>query len=274
VNYYLLGYPVGHSVSPAMHNAAFKEMGMPHNYSLLEASRDQLPDVVKNKISVDSFGGANVTIPHKMEIIQYLDKLAVSAEKAGAVNTIQYRDGVLIGHNTDALGGTRALTEAYGSLSGAKVVLLGSGGAAKALATELVPKVGELTILNRSVDKARELSERLEEKANYGSINDQDAVKSADILINATPVGMHPNINESPVKSSALHSNLLVFDIVYNPQKTRLLVDAERAGARTLGGLWMLVYQGVEAFKIWTGIEPSADTMYNAALSALEAMRH
>ena len=273
MNYYLLGYPVGHSVSPAMHNAAFKELGMPNNYSLLEAPREQLPDIVKTRIRVDSFGGANVTIPHKMEIIQYLDELADSAEKAGAVNTIQYRDGALIGHNTDALGGVRALTEAYGSLSNSKVVLLGAGGAAKALAAELAPKVDELTILNRSVDRAKELAERLE-SVNYGSITNQSVIQSADILINATPVGMQPNINESPVKPSALHNGLLVFDIVYNPQKTKLMSDAEKDGARTLGGLLMLVYQGFEAFKIWTGVEPSADTMYNAAQNALEAMRH
>ena len=274
MNYYLLGYPVGHSVSPAMHNAAFKELGMPNNYSLLEAPREQLPDIVKKRVKVDSFGGANVTIPHKMEIIQYLDELADSAEKAGAVNTIQYRDGILIGHNTDALGGVRALTEVYGSLSDAKVVLLGAGGAAKALAAELAPKVDKLTILNRSVEKAKELAERLGESVNYDSITNHSVIQSADILINATPVGMHPNINESPVNPSALHSDLLVFDIVYNPQKTRLLSDAERTGARTLGGLWMLVYQGIEAFKIWTGVEPSADTMYNAAQDALEAMKH
>ena len=274
MNYYLLGYPVGHSVSPAMHNAAFKELGMPNKYSLLEAPRAQLPDIVKKRIKVDSFGGANVTIPHKMEIIQYLDELADSAEKAWAVNTIQYRDGILIGHNTDALGGVRALTEVYGSLSDAKVVLLGAGGAAKALAAELAPKVDKLTILNRSVDKAKELAERLGESVNYDSITNHSVIQSADILINATPVGMHPSINESPVNPSALHSDLLVFDIVYNPQKTRLLADAERTGARTLGGLWMLVYQGIEAFKIWTGVEPSADTMYNAAQDALEAMKH
>ena len=274
MKYYLLGYPVGHSVSPAMHNAAFKELGMPNNYSLLEATREQLPDLMKSKIRVDSFGGANVTIPHKLEIIKYLDELAESAEKAGAVNTIQYRNEALIGHNTDALGGIRALKEAYGSLSNSKVILLGAGGAAKALAAELAPKVSELTILNRSIDKAKKLSERIGENASYGSITDQSVIQSADILINATPVGMHPNIDLSPVDQSVLHPDLLVFDIVYNPQKTRLLSDAEKAGARTLGGLWMLVYQGVEAFKIWTGIEPSADTMYNAALRALEEMRH
>ncbi len=274
MNYYLMGYPVGHSVSPAMHNAAFKELSMPHSYGLFEVQRDQLAQVVQDKLRVTEFGGANVTIPHKMEIIKYLDELAESAKKAGAVNTIEYRNGRLIGHNTDALGGVRALTETYGEISGSKVVLLGAGGAASALAAELAPNVDTLVILNRSVEKARELSNRLSGNTSYGSIKDQVVIESADILINATPVGMHPKTAESPVDPKWLHSDLLVYDIIYNPQKTQLLRDAEDTGARTLGGLWMLVYQGVEAFKIWTGVEPSADTMYDAASKALEAMRH
>ena len=125
-----------------------------------------------------------------------------------------------------------------------------------------------------AVEKAKALSERLDGETGYGSIYDQSVIDSADILINTTPVGMSPNIRESPVEAARLHSGLLVYDIVYNPLKTRLLREAETAGARTLGGLWMLVYQGVEAFKIWTGIDPSSQTMYDAALAALEANRH
>ena len=272
MNFYLLGYPLGHSVSPSMHNAAFKELGMPHSYMLLEVQREHLASAFTEKLRVAEFGGGNITIPHKMEVIQYLDKLAESAKRAGAVNTIQHKDGMLIGHNTDALGGVRALTEKYGDITGSSVVLLGAGGAANALAAELAPKVGELLILNRSVDKARELAKRLGENVSSGPISDQAVIEDADILINATPVGMHPKTDASPVDSKRLRSDLMVFDIIYNPRKTQLLKDAEQAGARTLGGLWMLVYQGVEAFKIWTGVEPDADTMYDAALKALEAM--
>jgi shikimate dehydrogenase len=272
VNFYLLGYPLGHSVSPPMHNAAFKELGMPHNYTLLEVQREHLARVMDDRLRVAEFGGASVTIPHKIEVIPYLDKLAESATRAGAVNTIQHRDGMLIGHNTDALGGVRALIEKYGDISGSTVVLLGAGGAANALAAELAPKVGNIIILNRSAERAKELSNRLGENATYGSISDQAVIETANILINATPVGMHPKTDVSPVDPKRLHSDLLVYDIIYNPQKTQLLKDAEKAGARTLGGLWMLVYQGVEAFKIWTRVEPNADTMYDAALKALEDM--
>ncbi|MFH1180618.1 MAG: shikimate dehydrogenase [Candidatus Bathyarchaeota archaeon] len=274
MNFYLLGYPLGHSVSPAMHNAAFKELGLRHKYSTLGFPSEQLPVTMDSKLRAESFGGANVTIPYKLEVIQYLDELAQSAKTAGAVNTIENRSGVLRGHNTDALGGIRALSEAYGDLSHAKVVLLGAGGAASALGAELCSIVDELIILNRSVVKARALAMRLGGNTSCGSIEDQSLIESMDILINATPVGMSPKTGESPVDPRYLHSGLLVFDIVYNPLRTKLLEDAEMAGARTLGGLWMLVYQGVEAFKIWTGIEPSADTMYSAALDALEAMKH
>lgn len=256
-----------------MHNAAFRELGLEHEYGSLGVSPESLGEIIDTRIRVDSFGGASVTIPHKIEIIKFMDELADSAEKAGAVNTIEKNGEILRGHNTDAIGGIRALKEAYGSLSRAKVVLLGAGGAANALAAELAPDVSRLIILNRSIEKAKSLSERLK-NTSYGSIKDQSVIESADILINATPVGMSPKIGESPVEAKCLHSGLLVYDIVYNPVKTQLILDAEARGAKVLGGLWMLVYQGVEAFRIWTGVEPNAQTMYNAALAALEANKH
>jgi len=270
VNFYLLGYPVTHSVSPVMHNAAFTELGLPHRYYALEVTLEILEETISEKIKTGSCGGANVTIPHKIEVIQHIDILMDSARKAGAVNTIEKKDDQLLGHNTDGVGGVRALREKYGELSDAKIVLLGAGGAARAIAYELAPMIQELTVLNRSVEKARILSDSLRGNTSYGSLYESSVIKSADILINTTPVGMYPYIDESPIESSILHPDLLVYDIIYNPLRTKLLKQAESAGARTLGGLWMLVYQGVESFKIWTGKEPSADTMYNAALNALQ----
>jgi shikimate dehydrogenase len=203
-----------------------------------------------------------------MEIMRLLDGLDESAKRAGAVNTLQWKDGVLTGYNTDATGGTKALTEAYGDISGAKVVLLGAGGAANALAAQIKPLVKELTVLNRTVEKAKELTDRI--GAGYGSIvDDQKLVGSANIIVNATPLGMHPKVGVSPIDKKHLHKGQMVYDIVYNPLKTQLMLDAEDAGARTLGGLWMLVYQGVEAFEIWTGVRPNAQTMYEAAKKAL-----
>lgn len=269
MNYYLLGYPVGHSVSPPMHNAAFKELGLPHKYSLLETPPEKLGETVQS-LRDNVFGGASVTIPHKIEIIKHMDMLAESAKHIGAVNTIENRSGRLIGHNTDALGGVKALTEKYGELNESRVVLLGAGGAARALAQELAPKVSELVILNRSAEKAESLARELRGNTVGASLSEQRVVRTADIVINATSVGMAPSVSESPIDADNLRKGQLVYDIIYNPIKTKFLRDAEKAGAETLGGLWMLVYQGVEAFKIWTDIEPDAETMYRAALRVLE----
>ncbi|MCW4013869.1 MAG: shikimate dehydrogenase [Candidatus Bathyarchaeota archaeon] len=270
MNYYLLGYPVGHSVSPAMHNAAFKELDLPHRYNLLETRPENLGETVQG-LRENIMGGANVTIPHKIEIIKHMDTLAASAKQIGAVNTIENRGGQLIGHNTDASGGIKALTEKYGELNENRVVLLGAGGAARALAQELAPKVSELVILNRSPEKAEKLAHTLPGNTVGAGLCEQRVINTADIVINATSVGMAPNTSESPIEAQYLRKGQLVYDIVYNPIKTRLMRDAEKAGAETLGGLWMLVYQGVEAFKIWTDLEPNPETMYRAALRVLEA---
>lgn len=268
MKFYLLGYPVGHSVSPPMHNAVFKELGMPHNYTSLAVESSKLAGAIESKVRTGDFGGASVTIPHKIEMLELVDRLDESAKRAGAVNTLEWKDGTLTGYNTDATGGTKALIDAYGDISGARMVMLGSGGAASALAAILKPWVKELTILNRTVEKAKVLAEKV--GAGYGSIvEDQALVESADIIINTTPIGMHPNVNASPIDKRHLHGNQMVFDIVYNPLKTQLMLDAEEVGAGTLGGLWMLVYQGAEAFEIWTGVKPNVQTMYDAAKKAL-----
>ena len=268
MNFYLLGYPVGHSVSPPMHNAAFKELELPHHYSSLGVEPGKLAETLKSKVRTGDFGGANVTIPHKIEMLRLVDRLDESAERAGAVNTLKWSEGVLTGHNTDATGGMKALIDAYGELKGARMVILGAGGAANALAAILKPQVKDLTILNRTVGKAKTLAEKI--GAGYGSLEtDQALVGSADIIINATPIGMHPKVSASPIDKKHLNGEQMVFDIVYNPLKTQLMLDAEEAGARTLGGLWMLVYQGAEAFEIWTGVKPKVQTMYEAAKKAL-----
>jgi len=268
MKFYLLGYPVGHSVSPPMHNAAFKELDMPHNYSSLGVEPAKLAELLESKVKTEDFGGANVTIPHKIEMRNLVDKLDESAKRAGAVNTLEWKDDLLTGYNTDATGGMKALIDAYGDISGVKMVMLGAGGAASALAAILRPQVKELTILNRTVEKAKALADKV--GAGCGSIvEDQKLVESADIIINTTPIGMHPNVGVSPIDKIHLHGEQMVFDIVYNPLKTRLMLDAEEVGAKTLGGLWMLVYQGAEAFEIWTGVKPNVQTMYDAAKKAL-----
>ena len=268
MKFYLLGHPLGHSVSPPMHNAAFKELGMPNIYSSLDVEPAKLAEALESRVKTEDFGGANVTIPHKIEMLELVDKLDESARRAGAVNTLEWKDGLLTGYNTDATGGMKALIDVYGDISGAKMVMLGAGGAASALAAILKPQVKELTVLNRTMEKGKALAGKV--GAGYGSIvEDQGLVESADIIINTTPIGMHPNVSESPIEKKHLHGEQMVFDIVYNPLKTQLMLDAEAVGAKTLGGLWMLVYQGAEAFEIWTGVKPNVQTMYDSAKKAL-----
>jgi len=194
------------------------------------------------------------------------------------VNTIVNEDGQLKGYNTDGIGALRGITEAYGEVDEARVVMVGAGGAARAVGYHLSTGVRELTIANRTLERGEELTTSLaanpECRATVRSIplkRDilRAAIEEADILVNATPLGMHPKTDDTPVQKEMLHSGLLVFDLVYNPIKTRLLREAEEAGAAILPGVNMLVYQGVAAFKMWTGEDPPVETMKAAVVKAL-----
>lgn len=271
---YLLGYPVEHSLSPLMHNAAFKKLNLKIKYELLSVKPENLrgaSEFLRNP----QVKGANVTIPHKINIIPFLDIIDDLAANIGAVNTIHNNEGILTGYNTDGLGAIKAITNKYGDLQGSEVVLLGAGGAARAVGFSIVDKVKKLTILNRDLIKAESLvnslkkygvSEICAEKIDkVGSL-----MKVSDVLINATPVGMYPDAESSPIGTNTIPSSLFVFDLVYNPMKTKLLRDAEVAGAKFLGGVEMLVYQGVESFKIWTGSNPDESLMLQLIKHQLE----
>ena len=260
---YLLGYPVGHSMSAVMHNAAFRELSLEHRYELLPVRPGDLASVVSGRMRDPDVLGANVTIPHKVAVVGILDWVEPEASRIGAVNTVVNDGGVLKGHNTDGMGAMRALLEAHGDLGGSRVLLLGAGGAARAIGYHLSRNVEALVIANRTVQRAVELAADLSSYAEcVASVETcslttgelKTALKGADILINTTSVGMSPRVDESPICADILRPRLLVFDAVYNPMKTRLLRDAEKAGARTLEGLRMLVYQGVAAFELWTGL--------------------
>jgi shikimate dehydrogenase len=258
---YLVGYPVAHSVSPAMHNAAFRHLGLSYEYQPRAVEPGRLEEFIEGGLRSPSVRGANVTIPHKVEVVRLMDKLDETAEAVGAVNTIVNDDGSLTGYNTDGLGAVRALEETYGDLRGRRVILIGAGGAARAVAHRLVGLVGELIILNRDEVRAADLKESVKRfggaSVKSGGILDlANVVGYSDILINATSVGMKPDTVFTPVDPKLLHPGLLVFDLIYNPPRTRLLADAEAAGAKTLGGADMLVYQGAEAFRLWTGVKP------------------
>ncbi len=275
---YLLGYPVGHSMSAVMHNAAFRELGLDYRYELKSVPPDELGTLVASELRRTDFAGGSVTISHKLAIIEHLDGVDPSARRIGAVNTIVNEDGQLKGYNTDGIGALMGITETYGNDEESRVVMVGAGGAARAVGYHLSTGVRELTIANRTLERGEELTTSLaanpECRATVRSIplkRDilRAAIEEADILVNATPLGMHPKTDDTPVQREMLHSGLLVFDLVYNPIKTRLLREAEEVGAAILPGVNMLVYQGVAAFKMWTGVDPPVETMKAAVLGAL-----
>jgi shikimate dehydrogenase len=222
--------------------------------------------------------GLNVTMPHKSAVIGCLDEVDFTVRFLGSANTILNRDGKLSGFSTDGVGALKALLENGLDLSGKKVLLLGAGGAAKAIAFVLVPEVGELAILNRSTEKAEELAETLGHMFNrkvVGGALSPDAIKAtlrdSDVLVNATSAGMKPNLNQSIVAPQWLRSDLTVMDIVYDPVETRLAKDAKAAGAKIVSGVEMLIYQGAASFEIWTGKPAPIEVMRKAALNKLSS---
>ena len=272
----IIGDPVDHSLSPAMHNAAFKELGLNLVYVAFTVPAKDLKNAVLGAKSL-GLKGLNVTMPHKNEVMNYLDELDVSAKSVGAVNTILNNQGKLVGYNTDGQGAMVALQENGVCPEKKKLVLLGAGGAAQAIAHEAAQDVNELVILNRNADKAKKMVKSLPKNigasVKSGTLSFdvlKQELQTADILINATSVGMHPDTENSPVPSDLLRSDLNVMEIIYNPLETKLLKDAKAAGAKVISGLEMLIYQGAVAFHIWTNCPAPVDVMRKAALNALK----
>ena len=273
---YLLAHPAGHSLSPVMHNAAFRELRLNARYEALDVTSDELPDVMARLRQEESYG-ANVTVPHKLTVLPFMDELTEAAQAIGAVNTIINRDGQLIGDNTDATGFLRGLIEdADLEPRGRRAVLLGAGGAGRAVAYALLTAgVGQLQIFNRTQEKAEKVAL---EFSDYGSTEVVDfrgletAVRGADLLVNTTSVGLeHEGINPdlSPLPPGLLPHQGLVCDLIYRPEKTRLLRDAEGEGLKTQNGVPMLVHQGAEAFRAWTGEDAPVSVMMDAVQGAL-----
>lgn len=271
----LIGNPVEHSLSPEMHNAAFQALGLECFYTAFQVDSDRLGEAIEDARAI-GIQGLNVTIPHKVSVLQYLDELDDSANQVGAVNTIANRDGRLVGYNTDGLGALRAMEQNNVKPDGRRVMLLGAGGAARAIAFTLAGRVESLSILNRSGNKAKNLAADLQsifgKHVSWGSLTPTAVAKvieTAEIIINSTPVGMYPQVEETIIDRELLRPNMAVFDIVYNPIKTKLLKDAEATGARTVSGVEMLLHQGAEAFKTWLGIMPPINVMREAAVKRL-----
>ena len=260
--YGVVGYPLGHSLSPTMHNSAFTASGLNAVYLAFETN-----DLAGCITGIRTFGisGISVTLPHKSAVISYLDEVDDLAQKIGAVNTIINKKGRLVGYNTDALGALKALEEKI-QLPGKTCILVGAGGAARAIGFILKQNGVKLTVANRTPERGRKLAQFL---ACPHIALDAPAFADADILIQATSVGMAPGVNDCPVPDHVLREGMLVMDIIYNPIQTRLLKTAESRGCLTINGLGMFIHQGAEQFRIWTGMDPPFRAMNGAVEQAL-----
>ena len=269
----LIGHPVEHSFSPPMHNAAFDALGMDYAYVAFDVDPQDLQSAVEGAKSLN-IKGFNVTIPHKIEVMQFLDEIDDVAALIGAVNTIDFKE--LKGYNTDGIGAVKAIEEVT-PIKDKNVVVAGAGGASRAISFYLAKYGAEsLTILNRNVDKAQSLAGDVSgsdfiDNVKADSISEISGyLKDADILVDTTPIGMHPNIDDEPIASADdMHEDLVVFDAVYNPNETVLLKEAIKAGAKSVYGIKMLLYQGAESFKIWTGRDAPVDVMEKALKDTL-----
>jgi shikimate dehydrogenase len=264
----VIGNPVEHSLSPAIHNAAFRKLEL--NFVYLAFRVELIGDAIKGLRAMGNFRGASVTIPHKLAAVPYLDSIDSTARSIGAINTIVSSAGALTGYNTDATGALRALREGAVTLKGRHVVMLGSGGAARAVAFALGAETGidRLTILGIDSHERTVLARDLRSKTGMvvqESSLDEDALRKvlpdAHVLIHCTPMGMSPNVQESAVPKALLHSGLTVMDIVYNPRDTRLLKDAKAVGCHTISGIEMFLHQAAIQFELWTNRAAPADVM-------------
>jgi shikimate dehydrogenase len=264
----LIGNPVEHSLSPAIHNAAFQKLGL--NFVYLAFRVEAIGDAIKGLRSLGNFRGASVTIPHKVSAVPFLDSLEPTARHIGAINTIVAEGGVLKGYNTDAIGALRALRESDVTLKGRQVVMLGSGGAARAIAFALGAETGidRLTILGIDEQERTILVRDLRLKAGMAvqeSLLDESMLRKVlpdtHVLIHCTPIGMSPKVHQTSVPATLLHPGLTVMDIVYNPRDTQLLKDAKVAGCRVIPGLEMFLYQAAAQFELWTNQAAPVDVM-------------
>ena len=261
----LMAYPIRHSSSPAMHNEAFAYLGLDYAYLAFEVDNSTLEDAVKGLRALKMVG-SNVSMPNKTVVGQYLDKLSPAAELCGAVNTIVNENGVLTGHITDGVGFVKNLEVNGVDVKGKKTVVLGAGGAATAIQVQLaLDGASEVAIFNiddefyaRAESTKEKLATRCPEcKVTVEHLEDKEAlaaaVNNADIVINATIMGMKPHEDVTLIDKSLFRKDLVVADTVYNPEKTKMILEAEEAGCQAIGGKGMLLYQGVVNYSLFTG---------------------
>ena len=274
----IIGCPLGHSISPIIHQAALDYLSIGLKYGRWEMTKNQLAEFML-LLRTRDFLGVNVTVPHKIAVIPYMDEIDSWANRVGAVNTILQRDNRLHGYNTDGVGFLRSLKEeGHFNPCGKKVLIIGAGGAARAVVIALADEgVSEMIIANRTIEKCHDLAKL----ARLSKVDAKEMVlekhtlallaRDKTLIVNCTIMGMkHGDLEEeTPLLADGISPDALVYDLVYNPTETPLLRQARIAGATPLGGLGMLVYQGAASFQIWTGVEAPAEVMYTAAKKAL-----
>lgn len=271
----VIGNPVEHSLSPAMHNAAYEAAGL--DYVYLAFHIEDVKAFLTGLKAMPSFRGVSVTIPHKRAVMQHLDHIEPMAARVGSVNTLTHEDGKLVGSTTDGPGTLRAFAEAGLDLSGKRILFMGTGGAVRAVAFAMAEMVSpeHLTLLGRTPQNVSALVAEIQEKtgASISGGNLQKDVKETcgthDIIVQGTPVGMYPNPGESVVPPEALRPEHVVFDMVYRPQRTKLIEDAEAAGCQVIYGLEMLANQAELQFERWTATPVPPGIMRQALVDAL-----
>ncbi|PWB42995.1 MAG: shikimate dehydrogenase [Candidatus Methylomirabilota bacterium] len=273
----LFGDPVAHSLSPVMQNAALQAAGIDGLYLPWRVRTAGLPTAFAALREMDNFGGANVTIPHKEQAFTLVDRVTPEAAAVGAVNTIVIRDGRLLGANTDGPGFLRSLYEEAGFLPQKKsVVIIGAGGAARAVAVSLAEAgATPLVVINRTPERAQRLAEFIRRQIGTSAVGMgpddprlPSCVTESALVVNTTSVGLNPS-DPPPIDPGLLQSETLVYDLIYRPLETALLRAAKGRGCRVLGGLGMLLYQGALAFELWTGHKPSEEAMRRALTPAI-----
>lgn len=273
----VIGWPIAHSVSPAMHNAAFRVLGLDWCYVPFPVRPERLTQAVEGVRGL-GLAGVNVTVPHKQAMLSLVDDLTSEARAVGAVNTVIVKGDLLVGHNTDVGGFLRALEEVGFEARGCSALVLGAGGAARAVVYALMRVGAQVTLLNRTADRAHGLAHEFAAlsrgaRIEAGPLDFQtlrQAAPRARLIVNATSLGMWPEVDTSPwIAGVSFPAEAFLFDLVYNPRETLLMRQARAEGARAVDGLRMLVHQGAEAFELWTGVRPPIEVMYAACTAAL-----
>jgi shikimate dehydrogenase len=263
----IIGDPVEHSLSPLIHNTGYQVLGLNFVYVAF-----RVKDIKLAIEGIRGLGirGASVTIPHKINAMKYLDEVDGAAKEMGAINTIINDNGILKGYNSDYMGAIRALEEKV-AIRGKRAVLIGAGGVGLAIATGLKHKGAELVILDMVKKSAESLAKQVGAQG-FGGMDNLAAIDSADILINATPVGMWPKTDETAVPAKMLHPGLAVFDVVYNPMETRLIAEAKKAGCTVVYGHKMFLYQAVSQFELFTGRKAPVAEMEKVLIKSLKGI--